>query len=190
MPEDGKQEVALFDPEKLKKDLQARVRNQFLEVIPDEQWDALIEKEIKGFFENERDLTIEEEERETKDSYGRGTGYKSTFDRLKVKGTPFRALVYDALVPMVKERIGKALAEDQFKVHFQKGWVDWVSDQHGVTGANGVTEVDYLGIFMRQQLEKMVPAMVTQMFKGIFAGAAHAVSDAIMKGDPSFMPPR
>ena len=97
MADDGKKEVALFDPERLKKDLQARVRDQFLQVIPDEQWDAMIEGEIKGFFENERDLTIEEEEQEKTNQYGGGTGYKSTFDRLKVKGTPFRALVYGAL---------------------------------------------------------------------------------------------
>ncbi len=189
MADDGKAEVAVFDPEKLKKDLQARVRNQFLEVIPDEQWDAMIEKEIKGFFENESDLTIEEQEREKTNEYGHGYGYKSTFDRLKVKGTAFRALVYDALVPLVKERLGKALSEDQFKIHFQTGWKEWI-DSQGLSQPNQVTEVEYLGLFMKEQLEKMVPAMVTQMFQGIFAGAAHAVSDAIMKGDPSFIPPR
>ena len=61
------QAVAPYDPEKLMDTVKARIRSEFVSIIPDDAWKAMVKKTVDKFFERER---------------GYGDERPSEFDRL------------------------------------------------------------------------------------------------------------
>ena len=68
---DGK-ELAAYDPEKLMDSVKAKIRSEFVNLMPDSAWSALVKKSMDSFFDKKQDY------------YGRQQS-QSEFDTLVVK---------------------------------------------------------------------------------------------------------
>jgi len=170
MPDD-KKEVTPFDPNRLKEALQERVRQQFLEVIPEDQWDAMIQKEIEAFFVDSHYVKITEEEKKQPGYYNS----HKTYTARHINMTPFRSMVYEELWKLVSKRLQDALTEEKF---FATVMPDTLSTQD-VTGSNDLNVIMggevKMDEFFKSIMESMAPIIVREMFSSFFAQTADQV---------------
>lgn len=47
-----------FDPSTLMQGVKDRIKSTFVSLIPDAQWDSMVQKEIDSFFDDESDLQM------------------------------------------------------------------------------------------------------------------------------------
>lgn len=80
-------DIKKFDPATLASKVKERVKNSFIDLIPDDEWEKFIKREIKHFMDYR---------------------YNPKDD------TPFQKLIKDELVIFMKLKIKKALATDKF----------------------------------------------------------------------------
>lgn len=75
-----------------------KVKNQFVDLIPEEAWDGMIKKEIDSFFSGNDTVkfTIEK---------GSGWGNNSVHMRFDEGITPFKALVWDVCFSEVRNKV-------------------------------------------------------------------------------------
>ena len=52
--------VTTYDPEKIMDSVKARIRSEFVALIPDDAWKSLVKKSVDGFFERKRGYHGEE----------------------------------------------------------------------------------------------------------------------------------
>lgn len=167
-----KKEVEVFDPQRLKKELQARVRDQFMQVIPDEQWDAMIEAEIKAFFTAETPFSITEHERDAGgDSWGSRRIEK--YIALLAEGSIFRQLVFQALTPLVRKRIEAVINDEKFCAESLSGF-------DGTTGLEMDDGVTKLSDWYRELLTELAPKMAEAMFASVFTKTAQNTRNLLL----------
>jgi len=172
MADDKDQDTnALIDPRKLGETIKEKVKDLFLGAIPDESWDRMIENEIKAFFHEEIRHTVQEVAvpDRSRPYYGGSGFHDKKVTRLDATVTPFRALVFDALQPLVRKRLADVLGEDKFATHIMRSW-----DTNGVQKTEGE-----VGKFFEDLLKEMAPDIVRLLFQGVFAHAAESARNAI-----------
>lgn len=152
---------ALLDAGKLGERIKVRVKELFLDVIPEDAWDGFIRKEIDAFFNVAVCTFLREEERQSERA--RGYGYdRKQFETVEIDATQFRVCVFQALYPLVKARLAKTLEDPKFGT--------FVHEEIGK-----LPMAERSGEFLVDALRQMAPLLVQQMFAGIFMAAAENV---------------
>ncbi len=162
MAEDSK--IQVFDPAALKKRVSDSVTATFGMMIPETEWQALVEREVKAFFEEpSTPFTIVEQK--IAGSYG---SRDTVGHELHTKLTPFRALVWKACSDRCMDEIKKALDGDGLKLIVEKEW------QYPTNGGSGqeVTKNVVMGEILGKKLEEIAPKMVMSLFRDMFVAAA------------------
>lgn len=130
------------------------VRATFGMMIPEDQWDAMIAKEVKAFFEDtESNFTVSEVKNNTSFGYG-------TPDRLVLNATgltPFRVMVWAEIRNIMSRGLGARVKE-----HLElETWVSYSSTGEGTTDAR-------LGRALTDKLGELVPEIVQELLRGSF----------------------
>lgn len=134
------------------------VRASFGMLIPEEDWQAMVDKEVKAFFE---DTETHIELMEKHNGY---VGYGSATKKVLVADglTPFRVLIWEQLHRLVKPKI-----TEYFDTH-----EDWVTTPEFENGQAALSKM------LEKKLDDMVPLLVKAMFSGlIHAAKTEMVSD-------------
>lgn len=97
-------QVQEFDPHAFKNRVKAHITNSFGSLLPEAQFTAMIEAEIKEFFETPRELIFEELNR---------SGW-SQGEKIAIKSalTPFQQMVWRELTKLVSARLDKYMKDD------------------------------------------------------------------------------
>jgi FKBP-type peptidyl-prolyl cis-trans isomerase (trigger factor) len=90
------QEIKKFDANEALKSVKEKIKDSFVSLIPDEQWNEMVKKEVDSYF------------KETKEGYGE-RGYSSSFTKD----------VHSILSQEVKERVKQYLIEN-----FNTVWIN------------------------------------------------------------------
>lgn len=164
----------LIDAKSITDSIKDRVKAAFLGVIPEDAWTTLIEREINAFFNDAipQQLVEGEKRAEDRDRYG-AFGNWRTMQRIDVCATPFRVLVFEALYPLVRERLRATLDDERFKVTLVREWTGGTTER---------VRVEAMSDWLRQVLRDMAPEMVRCMFDGILASAAERTMEQIRQG--------
>ena len=113
-------------PAAFKDIMREKILVAYVDLVPKEQLDALLNKEIEAFFSSELIMTVEQTKIEIKNpSYDslRGSGYSNerflTRNCLALgsKMTPFRQLVWSTLYDHIKPKIEKVFEDDKSKAN-------------------------------------------------------------------------
>jgi hypothetical protein len=156
---------ALLDAGKLGEKIKVRVKELFLDVIPEDVWDGFIKREIDAFFNTSVRTFLREQERPREGT--RGYGYdRQSFESVEIDATPFRVCVFQALQPLVKARLAKVLEDPKFDACVQ----------HAM---GALPAVQRTGEFFQDTLRQMVPLLVQKMFEGIFTAAAEQMKQSL-----------
>lgn len=150
-------EVQQFDVSALKQRVAESVQSTFGMLIPEDQWNALVAKEVSAFFDEEKEMKIQEVSIDG--SYNRSKG-------VILQGmTPFRNLVYQEINNIVQQKV-----KDQFNNK------EWLATQ---TWTNNMP-TGQLGTALESKLEAMAPTMVAEMFRGVFAMASISAKNEVL----------
>jgi hypothetical protein len=108
------QQVQKFDPSTLMQGVKDRIKATFVSLIPDDQWDGMVKKEIDAFFDTASGSSIESITVEIKD-YGYGTE-RRTWQTMKFSGkmSPFRQLVWTLCYEESIKALKKYISEEYF----------------------------------------------------------------------------
>jgi len=128
-----------------------KVRDVFLDLLPEDAFTDLVNKEVSAFFEESAEFTI------TKGNNG-GYNRPSTPDTIGGKVSPFRLIVWEAVNKMVRDKIQAHLHSDKFRT-------DVTYNEFGQQ------QVEELNEFMDAKLEHFAMGMAKNMFKDLFASA-------------------
>ena len=145
--------LQVFDADALKKRVAESVAASFGMLVPQQQWDALVEREVKAFFEEPVQWKLSEERY-----------YADSTNVLKVATTPFRLLVWERVAKLCREEISKALDSGKLRT--------WAAD--GTSGAE-----QKLGELLERKLEQLAPLMVVHFFRAEMATVAEDLKNNI-----------
>lgn len=166
-------DIVQFDPEALKKRVAETIQVSFGMLIPAEQFNAMVEKEVKAFFEQETTEWIVAEKASV--SWDRNGSAQ-----LKTTLTPFRRLVWEKVQELCKAKLNEHLSSDQFKAYLSTSY-SYSTDTQG----RGVNTPSSLEIELGKYFEAVMPAMSQKMaeafFRGMFAGAAEQAKSLLAK---------
>jgi len=123
-----------------------KVRDVFLDLLPEDVFTDLVNKEVSAFFEESVEFTIT-----------KGSGFTRP-DTIASKVSPFRLIVWEAVNKMVREKIQAHLHSDKFRT-------DVTYNEFGLQ------QVEELNEFMDAKLEHFAMSMAKNMFKDLFASA-------------------
>lgn len=142
MPE----EIEKFDPSTLMQGVKDRIKATFVSLIPDDQWDAMMQKEINAFFEPQQFS------RKWKDEYD---GWKHKYT-LESDGTesPFRALIWDKCFEKCMEKIDQIITKD------------WFGNQWPITDEN-------MNENLKKAIVEAAPIAMLKFFEGISINATN-----------------
>jgi hypothetical protein len=143
MPE----EIQKFDPATLMQGVKDRIKATFVSLIPDEQWDVMVQKEIDSFFSPEPGITIAIRKQPTKEQSGWNTSYENV---LVVEGrvSPFQRIVIDMCIEKTVQELQKYLTEEKLHGH-------WAFDKYE-------TDKELQGL-----IELAIPKAVTNFFQSM-----------------------
>ncbi len=102
-------EIEKFDPSTLMQGVKDRIKATFVSLIPDGQWETMVQKEIDTFF-NEAQVISMTKKKEAGSSYWNGDLYQHT----EVAQTPFRSLIYELCVDKTQAVLKKKLSDEWF----------------------------------------------------------------------------
>ena len=138
-------------PEDFKTKVSNRVRDIFMDLIPDDTLNEMVAKEIKAFFEN-ADQTYRVRE---------GTGYGAV-KQFETMCSPFRLMVWNEVRTLVEPKLQTIFNSEEWKTE-----TIWNSDTH-------MTEVQ-ISELLDAKLEKVATLMAKNMFQNMFSQAVVAV---------------
>lgn len=104
-------EIQKFDPSTLMQGVKDRIKATFVSLIPDEQWEEMVQKEINAFFTPQNFKRIWVDKKNNPNDY-----YSSTYKSMESDGTesPFRTLVWDLCFEKTQEILRKKLLDEWF----------------------------------------------------------------------------
>ena len=154
--------IAPFDPDALKKRVSETIQASFGALIPESTWQAMVDKEVKAFFEEPGAEWIVEK---------RGDGRWNSTDTittLQSKMTPFRRMVWEKVQELCKAKIESLLNGDTLR-----GYVD------NYSGPDGRTTKVELSDYLEKKLVEIAPAMAVTFFRGAFGAAVEQAKQEI-----------
>lgn len=156
--------ITQFDPVALQKRVSESVQSQFGMLIPQDAFDAMVAKEVRAYFEDEKEFIVREEAK-NEQSYYHGPRVVRTYASM----TPFRRQVWTAIDELMGKMLSEKLNSDGLKAHVMQVWND-----------NDVAVEVELSDRLERMLEKMVPKMAAEMFKGMFAEAVMRAKSEVL----------
>lgn len=102
--------VEKFDPSQLMQGVKDRIKATFVSLVPDDQWEKMVEREIKAFFEEPQTIVLAETERRNTNSY-----HSTKMNQLQVQISPFRALVWQHCGELTFKFLNEKVNMDFFK---------------------------------------------------------------------------
>ena len=113
--------IEKFDPSTLMQGVKDRIKATFVSLIPDGQWEELVQKEIDAFFNETSKLEVSKKTEQTGDYW-----HRKQYLVTETEQTPFRAIVWghclDLTYETLKEKITKEFFSDK-----------WVNNQNEIT---------------------------------------------------------
>jgi hypothetical protein len=106
-------QVEKFDPSTLMQGVKDRIKATFVSLIPETQWEVMVQKEIDAFFNSEETLIFAK-----KDEQISGQWHAKKLATLEIKQSPFRALVWEHCTNMTTQ----ILKEKITKEYFNEAW--------------------------------------------------------------------
>lgn len=103
------EDIQKFDPSTLMQGVKDRIKATFVSLIPDEQWEIMVEKEINTFFNLEQTITFSEIKK-----YPTNGFHQENYSQKVIQQTPFRSLIYEMLYEKSIEVIKKKLKDEWF----------------------------------------------------------------------------
>lgn len=131
-----------------------KVRDVFMDLIPDDKLTELVSREVSAFFDGEVDFIVTEKQ-----------GYGSANGKVISRISPFRLIVWETVNKLVRDKITEHIESDQFKVDIYYNEF-------------GQTQVHELNDFMDKKLEAFTMEMSRNMFRDLFASAVNASQQA------------
>lgn len=166
--------IEVFDPSALKKRVSDSVTATFGMMIPETQWAAMVEREVKAFFEEPTSPFSITEERVKDGSWG---SEKIVSHHLTTKLTPFRALIWKQCSDMCIAQIQAALHGEGLKCIVKKAWEYPTS---GGQGIEVIKEVELSDMLVRK-LEDLAPKLVAKLFESMYAGAVLQAKNDVLQ---------
>jgi hypothetical protein len=148
-------DIKPFNTQQLQERVSESVRASFGMLIPEEQFDDLVCREIKAYFEEETNV-----EWSTRKSPAAQGWHTKDLLEAKVRMTPFRFQVWTALNELMQSKI-----DTVFGVEMQAA-VSPIFDGDGTQ-----TMEAYLSDMMDKKLEELAPKMAQAMFAKMFVEA-------------------
>lgn len=164
-------EQRLYTPDDLKRRISDSVRATVGMLFPEEQWDVMIEKEIKAYFEDVAEAFEIVSVVEKQNGY---SGYSSTENvrhKLARKVTPFRAQVWRAISEQLNNKIDAFFQSDAWKVVINQMWDN--DTQSLETKAQLSAELD-------KKLEGLAPKLVGELFRAVFANGVQLCRNSLL----------
>jgi len=156
--------VVQFNPEQLKARIAETVQSTFGMLIPQEQWEEMINKEVKAFFEHTKEWEWESKIHSYSSSnYHNPKEYRET---LKIHVTPFRAEVWQAIREYLKSEIEKVLNNSNLKTN-----TTWDGSNKGIE--------EFTSDYLNRKLEELAPSMAKAMMSNIFGEAVKEAKEQI-----------
>lgn len=128
-----------------------KVKDVFMDLLPEEVFHEMVSKEMTAFFEESVEFEI------VKGESG-GFSRPSTPDKIVGKVSPFRLIVWEVVNELVREKTNEFIYSDDFKTEIY----------HNEFGQQQTTE---LNEFLDKKLEDFAMRMARNMFKDLFAAA-------------------
>ena len=165
---DNKQ-VTAFDPKAYQEKVGEQVKGMMFNMLPDDQFAALVKKEWDAFFE---------EPTEKIEVAKYSSGYQQP-DRYHVQAavSPFRTMVGGALIPELQKRMQTLMQSEEWQMTVSETWND------------GVCEINAeLSDAMQKRFEAMSMKMVQGLFQNMMVQTAQAVKQDLMNStnNPNF----
>lgn len=126
-------EIEKFDPSTLMQGVKDRIKSTFVSLIPDEQWNHMVDIEIKKFF--------------APDQYGHSK---------RENPSDFTRVVHEELTKVTKEMIAKQLNAEDFELSYSKG-----SGNVSESIKNKI--IEYAPQIFALSIESMVANVIQQM---------------------------
>jgi hypothetical protein len=147
-------EIKTFSPDQLQDRITETVRSQFGMLIPEEQFNELIKKEIKEFFETE--VAYDWEVRQV-DNWSNHTRR----EKLKLNITPFRQQVWSEVRKLVDNHIQTTITTGDFETNIISS----------INVDNESIVETHLSAMLETKLQEIAPKMASAMFKDMFGQA-------------------
>ncbi len=148
MPPDS---PVVFDQAALRKRVTETVTASFGMMIPEDQWQSLVEREIKAYFEEPTDMVFVEGEAPTM-HWGNAVG-QARRDAFKARMTPFRLLVWTAVTDHCHAHLQGLLGGEKFRAMMNT-----------VYGNGDQTVEVQMSEWMGKKLEQLAPKMAMHFF--------------------------
>lgn len=132
-----------------------KIKNSFLELIPEENWDKMVEAEVKAFFEDKVQFTVET----TSGGYGQRDRMFYKFEG-DTEPTMFRTLVWDMCVEKTRE-------------HLKTEHVN------NILSESLILQEDEVKGGMKDVIEQAVPMAISQFFTNITKNMMFNVQEQI-----------
>lgn len=156
-----------FDPKALQEKVSSVTKNAMFTLMPDEQFEALVQKEIKAFFEEEsKKVEITKQH----------SGYNQP-NRFSVAATvtPFRAMVWSILVQEYSTKLAEFKESEQWKTGLTQVW----------EGNKQVWE-GTLDEAMQKRFEAMSLNMAQSMFQNMMLSAVEQIKLQMVNNPAEF----
>lgn len=154
--------ITPFDPDALKKRVSETIQASFGALIPEATWQAMVDKEVKAFFEEPGVEWVVAEK------HSGGYGSQNTTYTLQSKMTPFRRMVWVRVSELCKAKIDNLLTGDTLRSH--------VNNYSGHSGRDAEVE---LSDYLEKKLNEIAPAMAVTFFRGAFGAAVEQAKHEI-----------
>lgn len=108
-------EVEKFDPATLMQGVKDRIKATFISLIPDDEWDRMVNSEIDKFFEPTK-MKISSAGRQSS-----GYGYGNTRDKfesdtiIELEMSPFQQIIWDMCAEKAREKLKAKLETEYFE---------------------------------------------------------------------------
>ena len=104
-------EIAKFDQANLMQNVRDRIKATFVGLIPDEEWDALVRKEVDAFLNEKANLTFHAYQEKKSGWYAQP---ENPAQIKSVDLSPFRAIVWEECASRLQKALGEALRDSLF----------------------------------------------------------------------------
>lgn len=103
--------LATIDQNAFRKRVEDHILNTFGSLIPEDQFKAMIDSQVKDFFDTKQVIQVVERQEEVKDTRGYYSGTRKWME-LSVPITPFQQMVWSVLMKLVDEKLNQEFSPD------------------------------------------------------------------------------
>lgn len=153
-------EVTVYKDEDFKERVSKSVRANIGMLIPEDEFDALVQEEVKSFFEEQHEHIVAEKET---------SGWKSKKRIIEAyKMTPFRKMIWDEVKSQMKDKVKENFEESEVAKAVDSFW-----------DRSNMQKFEW-NEFVTELTKEVAPLMAEKMFERIVAEAVQVSSDEVL----------